>query len=134
MIDFRKYVSSSIFYFFWGIFVESIHHLKFKLFYFNESLYEPLRRWLGWEFTGGPKFVCLLGLASLLSFLHCCRVLEACGLFRFFFFWKLFRDVRVLDGASFFVIRFVLNFLKVHHNTLRYLRMYRLLLFEDLIK
>ena len=28
----------------------------YNLFYLNESLYEPFRQWLGWQFTGGPKW------------------------------------------------------------------------------
>ena len=33
-------------YIFWGL----------KPFHFNESLYEASRQWLGWQFTGGPKY------------------------------------------------------------------------------
>ena len=29
-----------------------------RRFHFDESLYEPSRQWLGWQFTGGPKLDC----------------------------------------------------------------------------
>ena len=29
----------------------------FDFVFANESLYEPSRQWLGWQFTGGPRFV-----------------------------------------------------------------------------
>ena len=48
MIDFWKHRVFSFFLIFLWLFLE-FHH-------FDKSLYEPSRQWLGWQFTGGPKY------------------------------------------------------------------------------
>ena len=53
------------------------------IFFLHESLYEPSRQWLGWQFTGGPKLTIRLLLDSLVVHQDTLSYLGLCSLSSF---------------------------------------------------
>ena len=106
----KKKVNMSIFMIFNICFKRFVNILLYSLFShleFFESLYEPSRQWRGWQLTGGPELT------------H----------------WRPKVNGRPKNWlANCFVVRFVLDSLVVHHDTLRYSGTYRLMLFESQMK